>query len=323
MEVLRIFGTSKLWYKASALPMPNKYAKKFESAMNKFLWIGKFEKLKLDEVKNSLLMGGLNLPCVVSKADSLFLSQTCRLLRDSTSKEYNHIKYWAGIYLKEWFPDMGRGPHAELLTPYFQHMKALLVAGFTLGDITVRNLKRVTAKELYTSFTSTFPPPKVIFKFDVDWDLVWKRLQYHVLDPSSREIHFLIIHNIVANKDRMHKFNMTASPACPSCGAVQDNVHLFCECVSVREAWFWLRQRLLSLLPPEAAATSNFEFLHFMFMKDLLDNEAVWLLGIYVKLVWDNVICKKKIIHQKIIENEVSLQYHANRRHLGHIAGIL
>ena len=271
--------------------------------MNKFLWIGKFEKLKLDEVKNSLLLGGLNLPCVVSKADSLFLSQTCRLLRDSTSKEYNHIKYWAGIYLKEWFPDMGRGPHAELLTPYFQHMKALLVAGFTLGDITVRNLKRVTAKELYMSFTSTFPPPKVIFKFDVDWDLVWKRLQYQVLDPSSREIHFLIIHNIVANKDRMHKFNMTASPACPSCGVVQDNVHLFCECVSVREAWFWLRQRLLSLLPPEAAATSNFEFLHFMFMKDLLDNEAVWLLGIYVKLVWDNVICKKKIIHQKIIEN--------------------
>ena len=113
-------------------------------------------------------MGGLNLPCVVSKADSLFLSQTCRLLRGSTNKEYNHIKYWAGIYLKEWFPDMGRGPHAELLTPYFQHMKALLVAGFTLGDITVRNLKRVTAKELYMSFTSTFPPPKVIFKFDVE-----------------------------------------------------------------------------------------------------------------------------------------------------------
>jgi hypothetical protein len=30
VEVLRIFGTSKLWYKASALPLPVKFAKKFE-----------------------------------------------------------------------------------------------------------------------------------------------------------------------------------------------------------------------------------------------------------------------------------------------------
>ena len=120
---------------------------------------------------------------------------------------------------------MSRGPHAELLSPYFQHMKALITGVFALGDISVGKLKKVTAKEL-----------------------VWKWLQYTVMYPSSREIHFLILHNIVANKDKMHKFNMTASPNCLSCGVSQDNVHLFCECVSVREAWFWPRQRLLSLL---------------------------------------------------------------------------
>ena len=55
---------------------------------------------------------------------------------------------------------------------------------------------------------------------------------------------------------------MTHSPNGLSCGVIQDNVYLFCECVSVREAWFWIRQRLLSLLPPEAVRTSNFEMLH-------------------------------------------------------------
>ena len=317
---MRIFGTSKLWYKASALPLPSKFAKKFESAIHKFIWIGKFEKLKMDELKNPLLLGGLNLPCVISKADSLFLCQTCRLLGDSASKEYSHIKYWLGLYIREYFPDMARGPHAEMLTPYFQYMKALLTAGFILGDIAVTKLKKVTAKDLYSEFTSTFPPPKVVFKFNVDWEIVWKRLQYHVLDPSSREIHFLIIHNIVSNKDRMHKFNMTASPNCISCGVIQDNVHVFCECISVREAWFWLRQRLLSLLPPAAVATSNFEFLNLMFMKTLLDREAVWLLGIYVKLVWSDVICKKKILNQKTLENECSLQYF--KQNLVHIVGL-
>ena len=221
---------------------------------------------------------------------------------------------------------MARGPHAEILTPYFQHMKALITGGFALGDIIVGKLKKVTAKELYQSFTSSFPPPKVVFKFNVDWELVWKRLQYTVLDEASREIQFLILHNIVANKDRMHKFHMAASPNCSSCGVVQDNVHLFCECVSVREAWFWIRQRLLSLLPPEAARTSNFEFLHLMFVQSLMDIEAVWLLGIYVKVVWDTVICKKKNISQSKIKNECFLQYnnhHAcNKPALAHFVGL-
>jgi hypothetical protein len=288
--------------------------------------MGKFEKLKIEEVKNPLLSGGLNLPCVISKSDSLFLSQTCRLLSDSTSKEYNHIKYWLGLYIKEFFPDMGLGPHAEILSPYFQHMKTLLAGGFALGDIVQGKLKKVTAKELYNGFTSTFPPPKVVFKFNAPWELVWKRLQYPVLDLASREILFLIVHNIVANKDRMHKFNMVASPKCPACGVLQDNNHLFCECVSVREAWFWIRQRLLGLLPPEAAGTSNFEFINLMFVSSLMDDEAVWLLGIYVKLVWDNVVCKKKNITQKYVQTECSQQYYShhacNKPALAHICGL-
>ena len=36
VEVIRLFATSKLWYKASALPLPVKFVKKFESAMFRF-----------------------------------------------------------------------------------------------------------------------------------------------------------------------------------------------------------------------------------------------------------------------------------------------
>ena len=63
VEVLRLFSTSKLWYKALVLPLPVKYAKKFESAMVKFLWVGRLEKLIIDEVKNPYSSGCLNLPC--------------------------------------------------------------------------------------------------------------------------------------------------------------------------------------------------------------------------------------------------------------------
>ena len=91
-------------------------------------------------------------------------------------------------------------------------MKALLAGSLILGDIQPGKLKLVNAKNLYMGFTSTFPPPKITFKYDIDWNPVWMRLQNPVLDMYSRDIMFMIIHNIVANKERVHRFRMTASP---------------------------------------------------------------------------------------------------------------
>ena len=309
VEVLRLFATSKLWYKASALPLPVKYAKMFESAMFRFLWIGKLEKLKLDEIKNPVLLGGLNLPCVISKADSLFLSQSCRLLSIPGSSYYKHIKYWLGLYMREYFPDMFEGPHAEIISPYFLHMKALLQGGLILGDIKANNLKQVTAKILYDGFASTFPPPKIVYKFDIEWSLVWLRLQSHMLEPGAREVLFMLVNNIIANRDRLYnKFNMVPNPNCLQCNVLHDNAHIFTECILVREAWFWVRQRLLGILP-NSGTTSNFEFINLMFEQSVMDDEAIWLIGVYVKSVWKYVICKKKRLNIETLKSEYQWKF--------------
>lgn len=59
-----------------------------------------------------------------------------------------------------------------------------------------------------------------------------------------------------------------------------------------------------------------------MFPESLLDKEAVWLLGIYVKLVWDNVICKKNNMNKTMVENECFLQF-SDYPDLAHIIGLL
>ena len=73
MDVLQIFGTSKLWYVCQVLPLPVMFVKKFEALIRSFIWTGKLEKLALDEIKNTREEGGLNVVCVKSKADALFL----------------------------------------------------------------------------------------------------------------------------------------------------------------------------------------------------------------------------------------------------------
>ena len=327
VEVLRLFATSKLWYKASALPLPSSFSKKFESLMGRFLWAGKLERLQIDELKNSRSSGGLGLPCVWSKANALFLRQTCRLLLDSSSKQYGHVRYWLGLHLGEYFPEMSSGPHAEFISPYFQHMRLLLTEGLVLGDISAGTLGRVTAKELYDSFTSSLPPPKVVFKYEVDWQLVWERLDYSVLDPLGREFIFMIVHNIVPTRERLYmKMHMVDSPNCVLCNVREDITHMFTECIMVREAWGWARQRMLSLLPDDCAATSNFEFLHLMFLKDVMDKEVVWLLGMVLEFIWEEKLTRKKIVKLEHLVGNIKMKYKSNqfsrKPSLGHILSI-
>ena len=223
---------------------------------------------------------------------------------------------------------MGQGPHAEIISPYFLHMKALLVGGIVLGEIQVSNLKKTSAKILYAGFTSSFPPPKVEYKFDIDWSQVWRRLQSPMLEPRAREVLFMLINNIIANRDRLHnKFHMAPSPNCLICNVLHDNVHLFSECVLVREAWFWVRQRILGILPNSHRTTSNFEFLNLMFDSDRMDGEVIWILGVYVQLVWDVVICKKKYLKLETMKSEYEMKYSSHQKsnmpHLNYIVGLL
>ena len=127
-----------------------------------FIWMGRLERLQFDELKNPLCAGGLGLPRISSKSDALFLKQTCRLLVNNQAMQYQHVRYWLGLHLREYFPDMAEGPHAEIVAPYFKHMRLLLVEGLVLGDLCVASLKSVTAKALYESCTTSFPPPKVV-----------------------------------------------------------------------------------------------------------------------------------------------------------------
>ena len=52
-------------------------------------------------------------------------------------------------------------------------MRLLLVEGLVFGNIYGIKLAKATAKDLDQGFTSSFPPPKVIFKFVIEWTLLY------------------------------------------------------------------------------------------------------------------------------------------------------
>ena len=154
----------------------------------------------------------------------------------------------------------------------------------------------------------------MVFKFDCDWSVVWSRLDSPILDPSAREFMFMTINNIVPNRERLFlKMNMVDNPSCLKCHVREDNVHIFTECLLVNEAWFWVRSRLLTLLPENCSQTSNFEFLNFMFEKHVMDLEIVWLLGTVVAFIWNEKIVRKRKVNLEHLIGHLKLEYRANQ----------
>ena len=288
VDVVQIFGTSKMWYLCQILPLPSKYAKMFESILKKFVWTGKLEKLAIDETKNSREEGGLGIICIRSKADALFLRQTCRLLASDSFNSFKHIRFWIGEHLVDVIPEMRSGEHSEEIPEYFLHLRRLFTEAHALEIIDVENLDSTPAKQIYADYTSSFPPPKVLHKYaDLPWDDIWSRLNHPVLTSPVRDIMFLLIHNCLPTRDRLLRLNMCEDAMCTSQDGIEDSEHLFTSCVRSHVAWAWTRRKIVHLMPDWVMQyPSNFELLHFVY-EAVMDAEILWLISHYCNYVWD------------------------------------
>ena len=97
VEVVKIFALSKLYYVAQVLPLPYKFRSRIESCMSKFIFRGRHERLSLLELENDCEHGGLGLPNISAKADSLLLKQTLRMLSLPKEDSFRHLGYWLSL----------------------------------------------------------------------------------------------------------------------------------------------------------------------------------------------------------------------------------
>ena len=247
---------------------------------------------------NTRDQGGLNIVCVRSKADALFLRQTCRILAEPNLNSYKHVRFWIGLYLEETLPDMAAGAHAGQVPAYFQHLQRLFLEAHANEIINVASLNSVPAKQIYEDFTSSFPPPKVIFKYDnLPWNEIWDRLNRPVINSHVRDIMFLVIHNILPTRDRLKRLNQCRSDQCEQGDGVEDVEHLFTGCVRTQVAWAWCRRKIMHLMPDLGNYPSNFELIHLAY-DSMMDDEILWLVAQYCAYVYGQ---KKQKAHNYII----------------------
>ena len=243
--LLKVFALSKIWYLAQVLPMPNNILREIEQKIQSFLWLGRLERLSLEELHVPLSEGGLGIPNILAKADSLFTRHLLRILENETPTR-DHLMYWVGERMRDTFPNIRLRECSRVITPYFENVIEKLSEDSIEPKIS-ENPVGYSTKSIYKMLNSTPAPPKVTQNYDREWSLVWANLDSPFLEADACNLLFIIIHNIFPNKQRLNRLNnMHPTGFCPRCQYVtEDNIHFFCECIKVADCFNYIKQKLV------------------------------------------------------------------------------
>ena len=292
VDVIRMFGLSRVYYVASILPVTPNVVKKFESLMGKFIWSksGRILRIALDEIKNKRLEGGLQLPCLASMADSLLFSQCVRLINSGDKKSLQHLIFWLGDLLGTLLPGLGQMNSAVVIPEHFHHVAEVFADMMVSDALTAGTLKSITNKIVYAEMTSSFPPPKVVMESALDYSLTWSRLHNSVVDAKARDVMYLLIHNKLPVPERLFRIKMKNDPYCQICiGAeISDIEHFFTRCEGIVGSWSMMKNEILRY-GNFRNDVDDWKILNLMFPKSKLDKELTWLVSSYVLYVWDSV----------------------------------
>ena len=144
VQVARTFALSKLYYVAQVLPLPGEHRRKVESRLSSFIFRGRHERLKLSELENTCENGGLGLPNLSVKADSLLIKQMCRMMNLPNEKSFHLMGYWLGWFLRdtglgESFPELyDIGPVSQTMSgryPLHQYMLDTFIEAVGRGEV--------------------------------------------------------------------------------------------------------------------------------------------------------------------------------------------
>jgi hypothetical protein len=313
VEVAKVFALSKLYYVAQVLPLPAKQRKRVESSLSKFIFRGRHERLKLGEIENSIEQGGLGLPNIAVKADSLLTKQMCRMISLPGDTSFRLVGYWMGAALSDtgWgedFPQLADiGPVSHTMSrdfPLHRYMVDTFVEAVGRGEVKNRNLKGVTTREIYKSRMSSIgTPPKVEQKHPlVNFpNIVYPRVVPAVLEMKVRDIIFSIVHGIYKNRERLFQQGRAENQLCPNQACKNETLtqsieHIFCSCYRVRAAWQWTKQKLMELLADggPAVVTTNKEIIMQMYPSCRKEVEVSFILGTFLEQVHKEVMLKEK-----------------------------
>ena len=192
--------------------------------------------------------------------------------------------------------------------------------------VTPTNWKVITNKYLYMAQAQSFPLPRVQTDAvnGLDLEIAWKRITLPVI-YSVRDISYLLLHNKLPTKERLHRVGLNSDPFCHECpGSPVCNVeHMFCRCLRVKNDWSRVRDLLIDLIGEDIP---NLKLINYNWQNPNNENEAVWLLCNYLAKSWITLSSTSHVLNEEEFFGFLRFKYKMDqsgaRVSLGDISGL-
>jgi len=252
--VLNTLAAPCLWYIAPVFQMPTRYANEVEKAAFSFLWGGKSQQIKRDNLYLPKEQGGLGVVNIPVKATCMFALKFKELCKDDTIAWKVLGRYWLGLFLRrlgyvKWTNTI---PHTVEWPPIQNSLKSLVESVNKMD--TTYDWQTGELSKLYDLLTKRLiVKPKIVEQNPArEWKRLWQMVHNDMLPNFIKDLNWRIIHQIVKTKSLLKAWKYVADNKCewPGCGNVETLTHTFFSCSKAEEVWCWVEGFLRKWLCP-------------------------------------------------------------------------
>ena len=129
----------------------------------------------------------------------------------------------------------------------------------TLSKLSGKEVYIILINKMWEKPTSEEKIEQELGETDLIWSKIYMLGRRITLDSYSRQFHFKITHNILFLNKALKRMNLVVSSLCSYCNAEEETtIHLFAECLYVKELWellktFFISKIVLPDLTPQSA----------------------------------------------------------------------
>lgn len=232
--VINTFITSRLWFMASVLSIPNAAVAKITSQIGRFIWDRYPTRVPIEQLTLPISRGGLNLHLPMYKCRSLLINRFHKDL-DSTR------------FAKNFLGHLNNPPNVPGIPTSYPCMKYVAKH---LPYVPTRLMENPSSAVLYQHFIDKIQIPRIMEEHpNVSWATVWENIRSKTLTSAERSTYYLLVNEKIPHASLLYRQNRLSSPDCQICAnGLEDLEHKFSSCSNVSLLWDHLRSKLETTL---------------------------------------------------------------------------
>jgi hypothetical protein len=222
---------ARLWYVAQVLPAPRKCTQRITSAINLFILKGNIFRVPINILQSPKIRGGWELLDIYAKCKALLLSRMLLQNKRDDSGQAALFRKWnidthpanppndaaypnSMIHLREYATDMAYVPEA-------------------MTNETTQKTRKLIYQTIHitASAATTARPCRVETQHpNINWNGIWNNLHTAWIPDTVRSQWYLVLHELLPTKERLHETALADTHRCTTCGQVDTLSHRLIDC---------------------------------------------------------------------------------------------